>query len=54
MMADAGAGDPGDPGKKIGGYRDFRPDIDDEPDEEPTLPRVFRDMSLRLHVHFSF
>ena len=65
MMADLDdkdPGDPGKPGKGVGGYRDFRPDFDetdDEPqhfleDDDPTLPRHLRDMSLRLHVHFSF
>ena len=51
MMA-CGGDAPPPPGKGIGKERDFRPDFDD--DDEDELPDSLHKPSLRLHVHFSF
>ena len=54
MMADVGGGPPERPGGKKGmPERDFRPDVDEE-EEEDGLPPQYQRLKLRLHVHFSF
>ena len=53
-LDDRDPGDPGKPGKDIGKERDFRVFDDTDDEDEPDLPRHLQQMSLRLHVHFSF
>ena len=60
MMADLDGEPPERPGgKKNIVERDFRPDVDEEEEDEDDelyrqLPSSYQRINLRLHVHFSF